>query len=109
MLEQRMSTGTPDDVIFARDKATDEPVTWGQVRASSDEEFRLECLIRRLKSFLVDQYQGLLEKQVGPFPMAILTLTGIGSMGEIFYATPKPENAPDEQRVIFCRFCNTLD
>lgn len=102
--------GTPNEFIFARSPDGQSVITWGQVRASADPVHRLQSLALRLRGFLIAQYAELLDKNVsGPFPVSMAVMAGIGTLGEVFYATPKPADAGAENRESFRRFCVKLD
>ena len=97
--------GIPDEVAFAQ-RAGGGDIFFGDVRNNPDAAARAEFLARRLETFFLRAYQELIERNVSsPFSVSIMVMSGIGTLGEIFYSNPSPADSRDKNREAFCRFC----
>ena len=97
--------GTPDDVIFSLDPDDkDNRISWGQLRATTGQTFRLRCLQARVEDLLLLQSSQLLKPDsYAPFPLAAITLIGVGAVGEIFFADNVPASASNRNKSLFCQ------
>lgn len=102
--------GAPDELIFS-----DSPehgaaqITWGALRANHDAQFRLLCLSKRIRGFLLDQTSRLLNEGTNaPFPLVVTTTVGIGSLAEVFYSDTVPARQDERNRIIFCCFADKI-
>jgi hypothetical protein len=102
--------GTPDDVIFSLDPDDkDKRISWGQLRANTDQTFRLRCLQARVEDLLLLQSSQLLKPDsYAPFPLAAITLIGVGAVGEIFFADTVPASASNRNKSLFCQAAKKL-
>lgn len=102
--------GTPDEVVFSIDPTDDtKRITWGQLRANSDSDFRLRCLKVRIEDLLLFQSGQLLKPgSYAPYPLAVLTLIGLGALGEIFCGDTVAAAASDHNKSIFCQIAKRL-
>lgn len=100
----------PDNVVFCDSISGSGPqITYGELRGNQDEAFRLECLKVRIESWLIKQCDDLNTRRSCPFPLAVTTLVGIGSLAEIFYRDSVAAESADANRMLFSKFCVTLD
>jgi hypothetical protein len=101
--------GIPDDVAFAQ-RAGGGDILFGDVRNNRNAAARAEFLARRLETFFLGAYQELVDRNVSsPFSVSIMVMSGIGTLGEIFYSNPPPPDSRDRNREAFCRFCARVD
>jgi hypothetical protein len=107
----KTEVGAPDEARFSPGlKKGEEAVTWGSLRQLTNDDYRLAALSARIRSFLIEQTSAILEKKAyAPFPLTAVTLIGIGSLGEIFYADAADPHDEDRNLILFCEFCDSID
>ncbi len=96
--------GVPDKTYFG-EKPEGGGILYGEVRKIDEEQRKLEILKKRLDVLLIDQINNIAKRNednnpftFSPFPLCVLTLLSIETLGRIFSDIEKIENENDYEQ-----------